>query len=87
MEVTTAITVIETESNTTEIITEFETFPVIGEIEVTETTTVSTADLSALAEIDVDLLNTFLYLGCSFILVFFFFSVCKVLYRLLNMFF
>ncbi|MDE5763518.1 MAG: hypothetical protein K2N49_00160 [Ruminococcus sp.] len=90
MEVTTAISVIETESVTTEIITEFETFPVIGEIEVTETTTVTTtisADLSSLAEIDVGLLNSTLYLVSSFIIASLFFFVFKGVYRLFNMFF
>ncbi len=56
--------------------------------ESTETfTTVSTADLSNLSEIDVDMLNTFTYLGTAFVLGFFFFFVCKGVYRLFNMFF
>lgn len=59
------------------------------ETETVETTTaaVSTADLSALAEIDVDMLNTFTYLGSAFVIGFFFFFVCKGAYRLFNMFF
>ncbi len=56
--------------------------------ESTETfTTVSNADLSNLSEIDVDMLNTFTYLGTAFVLGFFFFFVCKGVYRLFNMFF
>lgn len=58
----------------------------VSEIETT-TTTVSTADLSALSGIDVDMLNTFTYLGSAFVLAFFFFFVCKGVYRLFNMFF
>lgn len=37
--------------------------------------------------IDVDMLNTFTYLGTAFIIGFFFFFVCKGVYRLFNMFF
>jgi len=55
--------------------------------EVIETTTVTSVDLSNLAEIDVDLLNNFLYIGTSFILGCLFWFVCKSLYRLLKMFF
>lgn len=47
-------------------------------------TTVATPDLSG---IDVDMLNTFTYLGSAFVLAFFFFFVCKGVYRLFNMFF
>lgn len=55
--------------------------------ESTETfTTVSTSG-SDISEIDVDMLNTFTYLGTAFILGFFFFFVCKGVYRLFNMFF
>lgn len=66
-----------------------ETTSTMSEFETVETTTVavSTADLSALARIDVDMLNTFTYLGCSFVIGFFFFFVCKGAYRLFNMFF
>ncbi len=55
--------------------------------EVIETTTVTSVDLSNLAEIDVDLLNKFLYIGTSFIIACLFWFVCKWLYRLLKMFF
>lgn len=50
-------------------------------------TTVSTADSSNLSGIDVNMLNTFTYLGTAFILAFFFFFVCKGVYKLFNMFF
>ena len=62
----------------------------------TTLTTISTAeteiettkvDLSNLSEIDVDLLNNFLYLGTSFIIACLFWFVCKWLYKLLRMFF
>lgn len=53
--------------------------------EVIETTL--TADLSELSEIDVDLLNNFLYLGTSFIIACLFWFVCKYLYKLLRIFF
>ncbi len=53
----------------------------------TETTTMTTADLSNLASVDVGLLNKFLYLGTSFILAVFFWFVCKLVYRLFNIFF
>lgn len=55
--------------------------------EVIETTTITSVDLSNLAEIDVDLLNKFLYIGTSFIIACLFWFVCKWLYRLLKMFF
>lgn len=55
----------------------------IAETEI-ETTTV---DLSNLSEVDVDLLNNFLYLGTSFIIACLFWFVCKWLYKLLRMFF
>lgn len=65
-----------------------ETTSIITETETVETTAVvSTADLSALAGIDVDSLNTFTYLGSAFVLGFFFFFVCKGVYRFFNMFF
>lgn len=65
-----------------------ETTAIMTETETVETTTtVSTADLSSLAGIDVDSLNTFTYLGSAFVLGFFFFFVCKVVYRFFNMFF
>ena len=51
-----------------------------------ETTTI-TAELTDLSDIDVDLLNNFLYLGTSFILGCLFWFVCKSLYKLLRMFF
>lgn len=55
---------------------------------ITETvTTVSTVDYSKLAEIDVDLLNRFLWVGTSFIIACLFWFVCKKLYALLRMFF
>lgn len=54
---------------------------------VTTATTVSTADLSSLAGVDVDMLNTFTYLGSAFVIGFFFFFVCKGAYRFFNMFF
>lgn len=57
------------------------TTDVIADIETT------TVDLSNLSEIDVDLLNNFLYLGTSFIIACLFWFVCKWLYRLLRMFF
>ncbi len=47
----------------------------------------TTVDLSNLSEIDVDLLNNFLYLGTSFIIACLFWFVCKWLYKLLRMFF
>lgn len=76
---------------TTEIITEaeaVETYAVMTETETFETTTaVSTADLSALTGIDVDMLNTFTYLGSAFVIGFCFFFVCKGLYRFFNIFF
>lgn len=55
--------------------------------ELNEIETTATADLSALSEIDVDSMNTFFYLGTSFILGCLFWFVCKNLYRLLRMFF
>ena len=55
--------------------------------ELNEIETTATADLSALSEIDVDSMNTFFYLGISFILGCLFWFVCKNLYRLLRMFF
>ena len=65
-----------------------ETTTIITEIEtVTTSTTVSTADLSRLADIDVDMLNSFTYLGSAFIIAFFFFFVCKGVYKLFCMFF
>ncbi len=65
-----------------------ETTTIITEIEtVTTSTTVSTADLSKLADIDVDMLNSFTYLGSAFVLAFFFFFVCKGVYKLFCMFF
>ena len=51
-----------------------------------ETTTI-TAELTDLSDIDVDLLNNFLYLGTSFIIACLFWFVCKWLYKLLRMFF
>lgn len=54
---------------------------------VTTVTTVSTSDLSALSGIDVDMLNTFTYLGSAFVIGFFFFFVCKGVYHFFNMFF
>ena len=51
------------------------------------TTTVSTSDLSNLSEMDVEMLNTFTYLGSAFIIGFFFFFVCKGVYKLFCMFF
>lgn len=47
----------------------------------------TTVDLSNLSEIDVDLMNTFFYIGTSFILGCLFWFVCKWLYRFLRMFF
>lgn len=65
-----------------------ETTTIITKIEtVTTSTTVSTADLSRLADIDVDMLNSFTYLGSAFIIAFFFFFVCKGVYKLFCMFF
>lgn len=66
-----------------------ETTSITTEFETVETTTaaVSTADLSALSGIDVDMLNTFTYLGSAFVIGFFFFFVCKGAYRFFNMFF
>lgn len=61
--------------------------------EVTTTTTIEifgpvvSDDLSKLAGIDVDLLNTFLYAGTSFFIGFFFVFVCKAVYRFFNIFF
>lgn len=66
-------------TETTLITTDFETTT----CEVIETT----ADLSNLSEVDVGLMNTFFYLGISFILGCLFWFVCKNLYRLLRMFF
>lgn len=65
-----------------------ETFTEILTDSFTETvTTLTTADFSNLAEIDVDLLNRFLYLGTSFIIACLFWFVIKGLYRLFNIFF
>ncbi|MDE6789309.1 MAG: hypothetical protein K2J47_08330 [Ruminococcus sp.] len=74
---------------TTAIITEAETVnTVIIDLEtVTTSTTVSTVDLSRLSEIDVDMLNASTYLVSAFVIGFFFFSVCKGVYRFFNMFF
>lgn len=55
--------------------------------ELNEIETKATADLSALSEIDVDSMNTFFYLGTSFILGCLFWFVCKSLYKFLRMFF
>lgn len=55
--------------------------------ELNEIETTATADSSALSEIDVDSMNTFFYLGTSFIIACLFWFVCKNLYRLLRMFF
>lgn len=72
----------------TEITTAFEvletTVTVVEIDEIQETTAVQSSDLS---NIDVDMLNTFTYLGSAFVLAFFFFFVCKGVYRLFNMFF
>ncbi len=58
---------------------------VVTTVAVPETfTTTVQPDLSG---IDVDMLNTFTYLGSAFVLAFFFFFVCKGVYRLFNMFF
>jgi hypothetical protein len=51
------------------------------------TTTVTTADLSKLSEIDVDLLNSFLYIATSFIMACLFWFTVKLIYRLFNLFF
>ena len=67
-----------------ELVTTTETTLITAELNEIETTT---ADLSALSEIDVDLLNNFLYLGTSFILGCLFWFVCKWLYKFLRMFF
>ena len=67
-----------------ELVTTTETTLITTELNEIETTT---ADLSALSEIDVDLLNNFLYLGTSFIIACLFWFVCKYLYKLLRMFF
>ena len=67
-----------------ELVTTTETTLITTELNEIETTT---ADLSALSEIDVDLLNNFLYLGTSFIIACLFWFVCKWLYKLLRMFF
>lgn len=57
-------------------------------LESTETlTTVAVPDLSNLSGIDVDMLNAFTYLGTAFVIGFFFFFVCKGVYKLFNMFF
>lgn len=76
---------------TTAIITEAETVVttvIIIEIETVETTaTVSTVDLSRLSEIDVDMLNASTYLVSAFVIGFFFFSLCKGVYKFFNMFF
>ena len=65
-----------------ELVTTTETTLITTELNEIETTT---ADLSALSEIDVDLLNNFLYLGTSFIIACLFWFVCKWLYKLLRL--
>ena len=67
-----------------ELVTTTETTLITTELNEIETTT---ADLSALSEIDVDLMNTFFYIGTSFILGCLFWFVCKWLYKFLRMFF
>lgn len=69
-----------------ELVITTETTLITTELNEIETTTV-TADLSNLSGIDVDLLNTFLYLGTSLIISCLFWFVCKWLYKLLRMFF
>ena len=68
-----------------ELVITTETTLITTELNEIETTT--TADLSALSEINVDSMNTFFYLGTSFILACLFWFVCKWLYKLLRMFF
>lgn len=69
-----------------ELVITIETTTLITTEELNEIET-TTADLSALSEIDVDSMNTFFYLGTSFILACLFWFVCKWLYKLLRMFF
>ena len=69
-----------------ELVITTETTLITTELNEIETTT-ATADLSALSEINVDSMNTFFYLGTSFIIACLFWFVCKWLYRLLRMFF
>ena len=63
-----------------------ETTLIATELNEIETTTI-TAELTDLSDIDVDLLNNFLYLCTSFIIACLFWFVCKWLYKLLRMFF
>lgn len=72
-----------------ELLNDIETTTVLSETEslTTTVTTVTDLDLPNISAVDVDLLNTFLYLGTAFILAFFFWFVCKGLYKLLCMFF
>lgn len=69
-----------------ELVITTETTLITTELNEIETTTI-TAELTDLSDIDVDLLNNFLYLGTSFILGCLFWFVCKSLYKFLRMFF
>lgn len=69
-----------------ELVITTETTLITTELNEIETTTI-TAELTDLSDIDVDLLNNFLYLGTSFIIACLFWFVCKWLYKLLRMFF
>lgn len=69
-----------------ELVITTETTLIATELNEIETTTI-TAELTDLSDIDVDLLNNFLYLGTSFIIACLFWFVCKWLYKLLRMFF
>lgn len=69
-----------------ELVITTETTLITTELNEIETTTII-AELTDLSDIDVDLLNNFLYLGTSFIIACLFWFVCKWLYKLLRMFF